>query len=87
MHMRQASLLVLQLIAVRHISPKNMVLCEILDQSINLEFEYPVYNVWPIKSCQAMAILLQYISHFSPVEVSSNSHEKRGLAIVSHNSH
>jgi hypothetical protein len=71
--MGQALLLILQLITMSHVCPKDMMVPEIVDQSVNLQLKYPVDNIWSVKSCQAMAIPLHNIPHFPPGGVSNNS--------------
>jgi hypothetical protein len=82
----QASLVILQLIAMGPVSPKDIMVLEIIDQSVNLQLTYPVDDIWSVKSCQAMAIALQSLPCVPPVGVSSNGVKERGLAVVSYNS-
>jgi hypothetical protein len=70
-----------------HVRPKDMMVLEINNQSVNLQLKYPVDSIWSVKRCQAMAIPLQSLLHFPLVGVSSNSDKERGLAVASYNSH
>jgi hypothetical protein len=85
--MRQASLLILQLTTMGHVGPKDMVMLEIIDHSVSLQLKHLVDDIWSVKSCWAVTIRLQSLSHFSPVRVRSNSDKEHGLAVVSYNSH
>jgi hypothetical protein len=49
-NMVQASLLILQLITMGHVRPKDMMVPEIIDQSVNLQLKYAVDNIWSVKS-------------------------------------
>jgi hypothetical protein len=86
-NMGQALLLILQLITVGYMYLKDMVVPEIADKSVSLQLKYPVDDIWLVKSCQAVAVLLQNLLPFSLVGVSSNGDKERKLAAVSYNSH